>query len=69
MDLADSIWTVMEIMPRRRNIKERINRNREIISLQIKCYKKVFSLNDEVYGSYPQYYIDIIAVGSTRKAI
>lgn len=54
-------------MPRRRNVKERINRNREIISLQIKCYKKVFSLNDEVYGSYPQYYIDIIAVGSIRE--
>lgn len=66
MDLAD-IWTVMEIMPRRRNIKKRINRNREIISLQIKCYKKVFSLNDEVYGSYPQYYIDIIAVGFHTK--
>lgn len=68
MDPAD-IWTVTEIMPQRRNIKERINRNREIISLQIKCYKKIFSLNDEVYGSYPRHYIDIIAVGSTRKAI
>lgn len=68
MDPVD-IWTVMEIMPRRRNVKERINRNREIISLQIKYYGKVFSLNDEVYGSYPQCYIDIIAVGSTRRTI
>lgn len=34
----------------------------EIISLQIKCYKNIFSLNDQVYGSYLQYYIDITAV-------
>lgn len=69
MDLAD-IWTVMEIMPRLRNVKERINRNREIISLQIKCYKKIFSLYDQVYSPYPQYYyIDIIAVGFAENAI
>lgn len=58
----------MEITPRHRNVKERINRNREIISLQIKCYTKVFSLNDEVYGSYPEYYIDIIVVGLHTKS-
>lgn len=60
----------MEIMPRLRNVKERVNRNREIISLQIKCYKKVFSFYDKVYGPYPQYYyIDIIAVGFAKNAI
>lgn len=68
MDLAD-IWTVMVIMPQHRNVKERINRNREIISLQIKCYKKIFSLNDEAYSSYSQYYIDIIAADFTQKSI
>lgn len=49
-------------------LKERINRNREIISLQIKCYKKIFSLYDQMYDPYPQYYyIDIIAVDSTES--
>lgn len=49
-------------------LKERINRNREIISLQIKCYKKIFSLYDRMYDPYPQYYyIDIIAVDSTES--
>lgn len=43
-------------------------REKEIISLQIKCYKKIFSLSDQVYGSYSRYYIDI-AVGFTQDTI
>lgn len=82
MALLVDIWTQTEIIPQLRNVKEKIVRERrgggrgrererekEIISLQIKCYTKIFSLSDQVYGSYSRYYIDIIAVGFTQDTI